>query len=218
MKESWGDEIRRAFGEAKFLRPFAAVQGAIPLLVLVFELTVQKENPNQQTYFLHQSGTLSLFFILATLAVTPIRHLLKWNALLAVRRPLGLWAFAYALVHLGAYVVFNQEGRLNAVWSELLSRQYLQWGAIAVALMVPLAATSTDGMIRRLGSRNWRRLHWLTYWVAPFAILHFGMSLKADITEPAMYFALFCALVFFRIWFHLSPASPKRRPQKTKSL
>ncbi|MCY3677596.1 MAG: sulfoxide reductase heme-binding subunit YedZ [Gemmatimonadetes bacterium] len=128
-------------------------------------------------------GRWTLVFLLATLAVTPIRRLTGWNRIVQLRRLLGLFAFFHACVHFLAYVGINHLFELSIIVEDVLERRYITAGFTALVLLVPLAVTSTKGWIRRLGKR-WQRLHRLSYVAASLGVLHFYWKVKADTFWP----------------------------------
>jgi sulfoxide reductase heme-binding subunit YedZ len=147
---------------------------------------------------IHQLGLWTIRLIFLALAVTPLRHILNWSRLLVVRRMLGVAAFAYALGHLGLYMV-DQAFDLAKIATEIAVRIYLTIGFIAVLGLAALAATSTDAMIRRLGARRWQRLHWLVYPIALLAVIHYCMQSKLDLWEPTIMAGLFAWLMLYRV-------------------
>ena len=147
----------------------------------------------------HDTGQLALRFVAFTLAITPLRRLTGWGALATYRRMLGLFAFFYATLHLLAYAALDLELRLGELVAEVVERPYITVGAASWLLLVPLAATSTRGWIRRLGGRRWARLHRLTYAVAVGGTVHFWWSVKKDVTEPLVYAAVFAVLLGSRL-------------------
>jgi sulfoxide reductase heme-binding subunit YedZ len=146
----------------------------------------------------HRLGLWALRLLLLTLAVTPLRQLLKQSSLLRFRRLLGLWAFAYASLHLTAYLVLDLRGWWTQIGAEILERPYITVGFAAWLLLLPLAATSTRGAMRRLG-RNWGRLHRLVYAIAVLAVLHFWWVVKSDFREPLLYVVILAVLLGWRI-------------------
>lgn len=150
------------------------------------------------TAAIHQSGDWSLRLLLVALLVTPLRFIADWPKLIAVRRMIGVAAAAYALVHLLFYVV-EQAYDLQKVASEILLRFYLTIGFVGVVGLLVLAATSTDAMIRRLGSTAWNRLHLLTYPLTFIAIWHFFLQTKIDVSQPALMLGCFVWLMGFRL-------------------
>ena len=130
-------------------------------------------------------GRWTLVFLLATLAVTPIRRLTGWNRIVQLRRLLGLFAFFHACVHFLSYVGINHLFELSIIVEDVLERRYITAGFTALVLLVPLAVTSTKGWIRRLGKR-WQRLHRLSYVAASLGVLHFYWKVKADTFWPLL--------------------------------
>ncbi|GAB3332782.1 protein-methionine-sulfoxide reductase heme-binding subunit MsrQ [Marilutibacter aestuarii] len=147
----------------------------------------------------HRLGLWALRLLLITLAVTPLRQLTGKPVLLRFRRMLGLYAFAYATLHLLAYLVLDLRGYWTQIFEEIVKRPYITVGFLAWLLLVPLAATSTQAAIRWLG-RNWGRLHKLIYAIAVLAVLHFWWLVKSDVREPALYAGILALLLGWRAW------------------
>jgi len=145
----------------------------------------------------HRTGKTALVLLLATLAVTPVRRLTGWNPLVRVRRLVGLFAFFYAVLHFAVYL-FDQEFVPAYVVEDVVERPYVTAGFTALLLLVPLAATSTRGMIRRLG-RRWQPLHRLVYVSAVLAVVHFLWLVKKDLREPLIYGAVLLVLLALRL-------------------
>jgi sulfoxide reductase heme-binding subunit YedZ len=148
--------------------------------------------------FIHQIGNWALKLIFLSLAVTPARHVLQWPRLMLVRRMVGVAAFAYAALHLILYVI-DQAFDLEKVAIEIAVRFYLTIGFSVLIILSAMAATSTDGMMRRLGGRRWRRLHQLIYAGAFLAVLHFFMQTKATVNEPWVMTGLYAWLMGYRM-------------------
>jgi sulfoxide reductase heme-binding subunit YedZ len=147
----------------------------------------------------HRLGIWALRFLLIALAVTPLRQLSGQAVVLRFRRMLGLYAFAYATLHLAAYLALDLRGYWLQIFEEIAKRPYITVGFAAWLLLVPLAITSTQGWMRRLG-RRWGQLHMLVYAIAVFAVLHFWWLVKSDIREPALYAGILAFLLGWRIW------------------
>lgn len=147
----------------------------------------------------HRLGIWALRLLLATLAITPLRQLTGQPILVRFRRMLGLYAFAYASLHLTAYLALDLRGYWSLVFDEIVERPYITVGFAAWLLLVPLAITSTTGWIRRLG-RNWARLHKAVYAVAALAVLHFWWVVKTDWREPLLYATILALLLGWRGW------------------
>jgi methionine sulfoxide reductase heme-binding subunit len=147
---------------------------------------------------IHQFGLWTIRLIFLALAVTPLRQILQWPRLILVRRMIGVAAFAYAITHLSLYTA-DQMFDLVKVASEIALRIYLTIGFAALLGLAALAATSTDGMIRRLGGRNWQRLHRLVYLIALLAVVHFCMQSKLDLWEPTIMAGIYFWLMGYRL-------------------
>jgi len=153
-------------------------------------------------------GLWALRLLIATLTVTPIRQVIGVN-LIRFRRALGLLAFYYAALHLSTYLVLDQGLDWAAVWADIVKRPYITIGMASFVLLVPLALTSNNTSIRRLGGQTWARLHKLAYLVAVGAALHFIMLVKSWPLEPLVYAAIVAALLGYRLVRSLSrPARP----------
>lgn len=144
------------------------------------------------------TGLWALRFLLATLAVTPLRRWLGWNALAPYRRPLGLLAFSYALLHFANYLVVDNWFDWPTIADDIVKRPWITIGTLALVVLVPLALTSTTASIRRLGGRRWRRLHRLVYLAAIAGAIHFLLSVKRDVREPLVYAAILGVLFVAR--------------------
>ncbi len=170
----------------------------IPLANLVAGLFTDGLGANPVETITHATGDWALRFVLITLAVTPLRELFGWHRLMLLRRMLGLFAFFYASLHLATWVVFDHFFDAAGMLEDVLERPYITFGMTAFLLLLPLAATSTDGWIRRLG-RRWKQLHQLVYPAAIVAVLHFVWLVKADLREPLIYAALLGLLLGWRL-------------------
>ncbi len=147
----------------------------------------------------HRTGLWALRLLMAALAITPLRQLTGQAVLVRFRRMLGLYAFLYACLHLGAYLGLDLRGYWTQVFEEIVKRPYITVGFAAWLLLVPLAITSTKGWIKRLG-RNWVRLHKLVYAIGILAVLHFWWLVKSDIREPLLYAVIVAVLLGWRVW------------------
>lgn len=153
-------------------------------------------NPVEE--LLHRCGLWGLNFLLITLAVTPLRRVTRTNALLRFRRMLGLFAFFYVSLHFTVYAWLDQGFAWNRIVEDILERPYITLGIAGLLLLVPLALTSTQGMMRRLG-RRWTGLHRAVYAVGILGVWHFWWQVKQDILEPLIYAAILAALLGFRV-------------------
>ena len=158
---------------------------------------------------LHLAGRWALVFLLITLAVTPIRRVTRWNRIVKVRRPLGLFAFFYLCLHLLTYVGLDQLFAMEYIVEDVVERPYITVGFAAFLLLVPLAITSTRGWIRRLG-RRWQRLHRLVYPATALGVLHFYWQVKADTLWPLVAAGALVVLLLLRSFpFDREPRSGK---------
>jgi methionine sulfoxide reductase heme-binding subunit len=146
----------------------------------------------------HECGKTALNFLLLTLAVTPVRNILGLPQLLRLRRMLGLFAFFYAVIHFTIYVVLDLELNWSTLGADIAKRPYITIGFTALMLLVPLAATSTNGMMRRLG-RRWTSLHRLVYVIAILGVWHFYWQVKRDVREPLLYAGILALLLLYRV-------------------
>ena len=157
-----------------------------------------------------ETGTWTLRFLMITLAVTPFRRLTGWNDAIKFRRMLGLFAFFYGTLHLLTYVWLDQFFDLASMVKDVAKRPFITAGATAFVLMVPLAVTSTAGMIRRMGGRAWRRLHRLAYASAVVGVVHYWWLVKLDTTRPRNYAMILAVLLGVRLFAFLRPRLARR--------
>ncbi len=145
-----------------------------------------------------QTGRWTLRILAASLAVTPLRRITGWNWLIKYRRPIGLFAFFYACLHIVTYIWLQQRFAWADMFEDVTKRRYIIVGTLAFISLIPLALTSTKGWIRRLGKR-WTVLHRLVYVAAILATVHYLWAVKKDTTLPLIYLAIFVALLGFRV-------------------
>jgi sulfoxide reductase heme-binding subunit YedZ len=158
---------------------------------------------NPAEFITRSLGDWCLRFLLITLAVTPIRRMTGWNWLLRLRRMLGLFAFFYGVVHFTSYIAFDHVFDAVAILKDIIKRPFITVGFTVLLLLIPLAVTSTNAMVRRLGARNWRALHRLVYPIAALGVLHYWWMVKRDITEPAIYAGILAMLLGYRLVAYL---------------
>jgi len=151
---------------------------------------------------LRETGWWGLTLLVASLAVTPLRVLSGRNPVLSLRRPLGLWGFAYATLHFTIYLVLDRQLAWTEIVGDLAKRPYIMAGMGAVLALIPLAATSTARAMRALG-RRWQTLHQLAYVAAVLAVLHFALQVKKDLAEPMLYATALTVLLGWRVWRRL---------------
>jgi len=142
---------------------------------------------NPIEYITRSTGWWILSFLMLTLLVTPLRRLTGWNWLLRLRRVLGLYAFFYVCLHFSIYIWLDQFFDLHDIIKDIAKRPFITIGFAGFVLLIPLAVTSTNAMVRRLGSKRWQALHRLVYVIAILGVIHFWWLVKKDITEPLIF-------------------------------
>ena len=199
----------------RVIKPAVFVLALVPLGWLVFAVLTGRTSANPAEDIILTTGIWALRFLLAALAITPLRRLTGWNVLIQYRRMLGLYAFFYASLHLLSYMAFDRLFQVGEILTDIAKRPFITAGMTAFALMLPLAVTSTKGWIRRLG-RRWQTLHRLAYFSAAAACLHFVWKVKVVLGEPVYYAAILGLLLGFRLVWRLR--SPGRiRPQTARA-
>jgi sulfoxide reductase heme-binding subunit YedZ len=160
-------------------------------------------------------GDFGLYILILSLAVTPAARILRQPRLIRFRRTIGLWGFAFVTLHLLTYVCIDQFFDWGAIGKDILKRPFITIGMTAFVLLIPLAVTSTNGMVRRMGPAAWKRLHQLVYLIVPLGIVHYFLMVKRD-TRPVVAFgAVVVLLLAWRLALRLLPdrPAPKRRPR-----
>lgn len=184
----------------------------VPLGRLVIGVAFYPEwlGANPAEFITRASGDWTLRFLLLTLAVTPLRKLSGWHQLARFRRMLGLYAFFYGAVHLSSYLAFDHAFEVMDILKDIVKRPFITVGFATLVLMAPLAVTSTNAMVRRLGAKRWVALHKLVYLIAPLGVLHFWWMVKKDVTEPAIYALILAALLGYRLAARLAEERRRR--------
>ena len=188
--------------DATFARRFAWTCALAPLAMLGWDAAHGQLGVNAVNYAIRTTGLLGLVCLVASLAITPLRRLTGAATLIAARRPLGLLGFGYIALHVAIYVWFDRDRSLTSTFDEVVSRTYLQIGAGALLAMVPLAITSTDRMVARLGPRRWKRVHRLAYLVAIAGVTHYYLLVKADTRQPRAFAVVLGGLLLLRVVGH----------------
>lgn len=171
-----------------------------PLLWLAWRGFSNDLGANPIERLIRELGVWGLRLLIVGLAITPLARLLKQPRLIRFRRTIGLFAFAYVLLHLTNYVVTDQWFDWSAIGKDILKRPFITVGMAAFVLLVPLAVTSTNWALRKLGPMRWRRLHRLTYLIVPLGVVHYYMLVKADHRPPLIYGAIVALLLGWRAW------------------
>jgi sulfoxide reductase heme-binding subunit YedZ len=180
---------RKAEPTAKqpWLQPAVFVGALIPLVVLGVRAERGTLGADPIAIALNQLGLLALIALVASLLATPVRLLFRVNWPIRIRRLVGLLSFGYATLHLLLYVVVDQGMQIGVLVADVTKRPFIMLGAAAYLVLVPLAATSSARMVKRLGARRWKRLHRLTYLAGLLALAHFVVRVKRDLSEPLVY-------------------------------
>jgi sulfoxide reductase heme-binding subunit YedZ len=175
----------------------------LPLVILLlraFELRGFGLGANPIEELLHQLGRWGLKFLLLSLTITPLRRWTGWNWLIRFRRMLGLFAFFYIVLHFLTYAILDQGLDIAAVTEDIIKRPYITLGMAGLLLLIPLALTSTKGMMRRLGKR-WQKLHRLVYIIAAIAVWHFYWQVKLDTLDATIYAIVLAVLLLTRVYY-----------------
>lgn len=195
----------------RLLKPLVFAASLAPLAWLIWQVFFGYLGVNPIETVNRFLGDWALRFLLIALAVTPVRKITGWAQVARLRRMLGLFAFFYVCLHLSSYIALDLFFDWQALWKDVVKRRYITFGMAAFVLLLPLAATSTDAMVRRLGGRRWRRLHHLVFPIAVLGVMHFWMMVKADIREPMLYAATLAVLLGYRAMTAAMTAMVTRR-------
>jgi len=190
-----------------WLKPAVLVGGLVPLALLVLGFVRGTLGANPIEYALHQTGMLALILLVASLACTPLKVVSGWTWPMRLRKLLGLLGFGYAVLHFLVYAGVDHGLDLAIILEDIAKRPFITVGFLALVLLVPLAVTSTNAMVHRLGFPLWQRLHRLAYVAASLGVVHFVWRVKKDLTEPLVYGAVLGLLFVIR----LAEALRKRR-------
>jgi sulfoxide reductase heme-binding subunit YedZ len=211
-----------SFLTSKWTKALVFVLCCVPLGVLLWDafhngLAGFPDNmdfgANPIEFITHRTGDWTIRFIVITLAITPLRQILRQPQLIRFRRMLGLFAFFYGCLHFATWIGLDKNFDWPEMWKDVLKRRFITVGFTALVLMIPLALTSTAGMIRRLGGKRWRALHRLIYVTAVLGVIHYYWLVKSNHRKPLMYAAFVAILLAYRaaIWLkdrNNLPASP----------
>ena len=194
--------------EIRFIKLLILVNGLVPLALLVWDQSHNQLGANPQNFLILTTGMMTLIFLILTMAVTPLRKITGWNWLIQIRRMLGLYAFFYGCLHFLCFFSLDRGFSVASTLTEMLKRKYLIVGGTALLVMVPLAVTSTNGMIKRLGGKRWRALHRLVYIAGICGVIHYYMQVKADVRQPLVFAAVLVVLLGYRLWNYWSQRKP----------
>lgn len=184
----------------RVVKPLLYLAATLPAVWVAFALATGRVDGDEVKYIQHVTGTTVLVTLLLTLAITPLRRLTGWNELIRLRRLIGLTAFWYASLHFVSYVVFDQSLSLTDIAADIAKHPWVLVGFAGFLMLVPLAVTSTNGWVRRLGGKRWQRLHRLIYPAAVAGVLHYLWLVKKDVRPPLAFGAVLLVLFAARVW------------------
>ncbi|HWD19845.1 MAG TPA: protein-methionine-sulfoxide reductase heme-binding subunit MsrQ [Verrucomicrobiae bacterium] len=201
--------------DLRFARLLVLVNPAVPAVLLAWDAWRHQLGANPVNFALLTTGMMALICLLLTLLVTPLRKLSGWNWIIFSRRTFGLYAFFYALAHFLIFFTLDRSFSVSGTLSEMVKRKYLIVGSVGLLVMAPLAITSTNAMIKRLGGKRWRALHRLAYVAGIAGVVHYYMQTKADTRLPLIFGAVLLLLLGYRVVVSLrqpktAPAAPAR--------
>lgn len=186
--------------QLRWLKALLFLLALVPLARMVL-LAVTGQLVEPLEFITRSTGDWTLYLLTLTLAITPLRRLTGWNWLIKLRRMVGLYVFFYGLLHFLTFLWFDHFFDVAEMWKDVLKRPFITVGFIAFVLLIPLALTSNNAMIRRLGGKTWQRLHQLVYVIAPLAVLHFWW-MKAGkhlLGQPILFALVLGGLLLFRL-------------------
>jgi DMSO/TMAO reductase YedYZ heme-binding membrane subunit len=193
-----------------FAKLLVLVNAAVPATLLGWDAWHHKLGANPVNFAILTTGMSALIFLMLTMLVTPLRKISGLNWLISFRRMLGLYAFFYACLHFLIFFSLDRGFSVSGTLSEMVKRKYLIVGSTGLLVMVPLAVTSTNAMIKRLGGKRWRALHRLAYVAAIAGVIHYYMQVKADVRQPLVFAAVLAILLGWRLvvyWQRPKPAT-----------
>ena len=194
--------------DLRFARFLVVVNCAVPATLLAWDAWHHKLGANPVNFAILTTGMSALVFLMLTMLVTPLRKISGLNWIISFRRTLGLYAFFYACAHFLIFFSLDRSFSISSTLSEMVKRKYLIVGSTALLVMVPLAVTSTNAMIKRLGGKRWRVLHRLAYVAAIAGVIHYYMQVKADVRQPLAFATVLAILLGYRLVIHLRQRKP----------
>jgi methionine sulfoxide reductase heme-binding subunit len=193
--------------DIRFTKLVLFVNSLVPLALLLWDLYRKQVGANPVEFATRTTGTLALVFLMISLAITPLRKITGANWLVKFRRMLGLFAFFYGFLHLLTYVAFDRAFRIATIPTDVLKRPFITFGMAAFFLMLPLAITSTDKMVKRLGGKAWSRLHKIVYLAAACGVVHYWLLVKSDTRIPLTFGFVLLVLLGYRLLIKYAPAT-----------
>jgi len=196
--------------EIKFTKLVLFVNSLVPLTLLLWDTFRGQVGANPLEFVTRTTGMLTLVFLMLSLAVTPLRKITGANWLIKFRRMIGLFAFFYGFLHLLTYVAFDRFFHFTTIPGDVAKRPFITIGMVAFFLMTPLAITSTNKMVKRLGGKRWNRLHRVVYLAAAGGVLHYWLLVKSDTRLPLTFAFILAVLLGYRLLVKYSPPAPQQ--------
>lgn len=201
-------------GDIRFAKLLVLVCGLVPMALLVWDQAHHRLGANPQNFVILTTGMMTLIFLTLTMAVTPVRKVFGLNWVIQLRRMLGLYAFFYGCLHFLCFYSLDRAFSISSMLHEIVVRKYIWFGMTALLVMVPLAITSTNAMIKRLGGKRWRTLHRLAYVAAIAGVIHYFMQVKADVRLPLVFIAVLSVFFGYRVLDYFRNRKPTTTAQR----
>jgi sulfoxide reductase heme-binding subunit YedZ len=195
--------MTRAQWEISVAKVIVFLLALVPLGLLLYGAAIGELSANPIKDITEETGIWTLRFIVITLSVTPLRKLTRWSRLARFRRMIGLFAFFYGFLHFTTYIYLDKFFAFDDILKDIAKRPFITVGFAAFVLMIPLAITSPNRVVRWMGGKRWQLLHRLVYGVALCGVFHYLWLVKADTSRPLRYGAAVAALLLFRVWDYL---------------
>ena len=192
-RSQWGKWIRHS-------KPIVFVLCLVPITLLVVSIVTGNISADPIEDITNVTGQWGIRLLLITLAITPLRSITGINQLILLRRMLGVFCFFYILLHFLTWLVIDNFFDIQRMIEDIVERYYILFGSAAFTMLIPLAATSTNRMVKWLGAKRWLKLHKLVYLIGILGVVHFYLQVKADITQPVIYGAILAFLLGFRVY------------------
>ncbi|HWN08006.1 MAG TPA: protein-methionine-sulfoxide reductase heme-binding subunit MsrQ [Pyrinomonadaceae bacterium] len=205
---SAGADLRKPttrMADIRFPKLLIFINALVPLALMLWDVYQKRVGANPLEFVTRTTGMLTLVFLMFTLAISPVRQITGINWLVKFRRLLGLFAFFYGTLHLATYIWFDRFFNFRSIPGDVVQRPFITFGMLAFFLMVPLAITSTNKMVKRLGGKRWSKLHLLIYAAGVAGVLHFWLLVKSDLRLPLTFGFVLLLLLAHRVFVKFYP-------------
>lgn len=196
--------IKEILKSADFQKKILWANGLLPFCLLIFDWNSGNLGANPPEALIRTTGVIAIIFLLLSLAVTPLAKEFKWSWPIKHRRWLGLWSFYYAILHLFGYVIFDKGIAFDSIILDIKKRPFILLGFLAFLMLIPLAITSSNSMIRKLGSKKWQKLHKLSYLIAVLVTIHYWLIVKSNVFYPGIAAFVLVTLLVYRLFLFLN--------------